>query len=128
MEILYFVPEELKFKIISKCPLGHRIFLEKLLYDSDYELDEKLRECLESYTSTKCSWKYKVRELVNMYKYLLPRRAFNFRMDELELERMSNRIGKRRLENKRRRLKKRKDQVLDEMNSVINFLSFFLKT
>lgn len=114
MEILFGLPDDLKINIFNLCPLGHRIFLEKFFFDSEGFLNEKLQELFPSFSFKKDSWEYKIRTLVNHFKYLLPRLAFDFREDEWIFRWFGEYDQLEHLEEKR-------EQVFDEMLCIINF-------
>lgn len=40
------VPDEIKPLIIEKCPLAYRYYLDKMIFDSEAKLDEKLQELM----------------------------------------------------------------------------------
>ena len=63
MEILLRVPDEIKIIIIDKCPLGLKILLEKLVFNSESVLDDYLGECLIE----KLNWDQKKDLLVSMF-------------------------------------------------------------
>ena len=110
---IYELPHLAKIEIIKKCPLGHQILLENNILESDKTLNTELNKHFPPSSFIVNSWEYKVRTLVNHYKFLFPRLVYDFKEDE----KMLSKHG--RLE-ELQRLREKKELIYCDILSVIN--------
>ena len=119
MNILSRLPDDVKILTIEKCLLGHKILLEKHFFHSESFLNDKLKEHFPSEVFDKSGWNYKIRALVNYYKFKLPRLVFVWKEKEMTIIRSKE---NNRLEELVRHYEKT-DHMLNDMLSVINLFS-----
>lgn len=96
MDILIKVPLEIQRLIVDKCPLAHRTFLEKLIFDGEITLDEKLKKFQVGFNvdkmtfATKCDMVSSCMETeIEHYRMEIGLEECLHREDSLEVKKMN---------------------------------------